>query len=60
MAITYEYRYGNGGFILSTHQQKELEKLLIEQTALASSGAKSLYCSLYLVRHNTARIGFFC
>ncbi|MBA0194976.1 calcium-binding protein [Pectobacterium brasiliense] len=47
MAITYEYHYGNGGFILSTPQQKELEKLLIEQVALASSGAKSLAVPLY-------------
>lgn len=47
MAITYEYHYGNGGFILSPPQQKELEKLLIEQVALASSGAKSLAVPLY-------------
>ncbi|MBA0165957.1 hypothetical protein [Pectobacterium sp. CFBP8739] len=47
MAITYEYHYGNGGFILSKPQQKELEKLLIEQAALASSGAKSLAVPLY-------------
>ncbi len=47
MAITYEYHYGNGGFILSKPQQKELEKLLIEQAALANSGAKSLAVPLY-------------
>ncbi|GKW44120.1 calcium-binding protein [Pectobacterium parvum] len=47
MAITYEYHYGNGGFILSESQQKELEKLLIKQLALAGTGAKSLAVPLY-------------
>ncbi|MBN3068108.1 calcium-binding protein [Pectobacterium brasiliense] len=47
MAITYEYHYGNGGFILSKPQQKELGELLDKQLFQAGTGAKSLAVPLY-------------
>ncbi|WGL29918.1 hypothetical protein OWC53_10405 [Pectobacterium brasiliense] len=47
MAITYEYHYGNGGFILSEPQQKELRTLLDKQLTQSGTGAKSLAVPLY-------------
>ncbi|KHS91584.1 hypothetical protein RC86_11145 [Pectobacterium brasiliense] len=47
MAIIYEYHYGNGGFILSEPQQKELRTLLDKQLTQSGTGAKSLAVPLY-------------